>query len=153
MNISPSADRPPADVDMKQWIVDATGRYEVAPGLELLAGARFVDLDVEAKLDAPLPIPKIAGNESWTDPIVGAEYRGAFGKKWRYLFRGDVGGFGVNSDLTWQLGGYVGYQPSERWIIYGGYRHLKIDYDSDGSNEFFYDMAVSGPLAGVGFSF
>ncbi len=153
LNISPSPDRPPADVDLKQWIVDATGRYEVDKGLELLAGARFVDIDVEAKLNLPVPTSDIKGDESWVDPIFGAEYRGSFHDKWPYLLHGDIGGFGVSSDLTWQLAGYVGYQPSERWIFYGGYRHLKIDYESDGSNKFFYDIAISGPLLGIGFNF
>jgi hypothetical protein len=43
------------DVDLKQWIVDFTGRYEVTPGFELLAGGRYVDLDVDATINLPGP--------------------------------------------------------------------------------------------------
>jgi hypothetical protein len=146
------------DVDLKQWIVDFTGRYEVKPGFELLAGGRYVDLDVDATINFPGPERKqlnISGTESWVDPIIGAEYRGNFPgtDKWSYLMHGDVGGFGVSSDLTWQLYGYVGYRPTPKWLIYGGYRHMKIDYESDNQAKFFYDMAVGGPVLGVGYHF
>ena len=146
------------DVSVKQWVVDFTGRYEVTSSLELLAGGRYVDLDIEAKLTLPDPAQsqlKISGKDSWVDPIIGAEYRGRFPntEKWRYILHGDVGGFGVSSDLTWQLYGYVAYQPSSEWLVYGGYRHMEIDYEADNQAKFFYDMAFGGPVLGVGYNF
>lgn len=59
----------------------------------------------------------------------------------------------MNSDLTWQLFGYVGCRPTPKWLIYGGYRHLAIDYESDNQAEFFYDMEVGGPVLGAGYNF
>ena len=146
------------DVDVKQWIVDFTGHYEVTPGLELLAGGRYVDLDMDAKVTLPGPQQnqlKVSGQESWVDPIIGGEYRGRFPNtdKWRYLLHGDIGGFGVSSDLTWQLYGYVGYQPSREWTVYGGYRYIKFDYEADNRAKFFYDMAIGGPVFGVAYDF
>lgn len=146
-----------SDVDIKQWIVDFTGRYEVTPNFELLAGGRYVDLDIDAKV-ALGPQQKqleVSGKDSWVDPIIGGEYRGRFPntEKWRYILHGDIGGFGVSSDLTWQLYGYVGYQPSREWSIYGGYRYMKIDYEADNRTNFFYDMAVGGPVLGVAYAF
>ena len=146
------------DVDVKQWIVDFTGRYEIRTGLELLAGGRYVNLDVDADVSLPGPQQnrlKISDGESWVDPIIGAEYRGRFpnSDKWRYVLHGDIGGFGISSDLTWQLYGYVGYQPTNEWTIYGGYRHMKIDYEANNRASFFYDMAIAGPVLGVAYSF
>jgi len=156
--IGPSILSASADVDVKQWIVDLTASYEALPGLDLLAGARYVDLDVKSKVELSVPAQKslkISGSENWIDPIVGAEYRGRIAKsnKWHYILHGDIGGFGVGSDLTWQAYGYVGYQPAKQWHIYGGIRYLSIDYDSDNSRGFFYDTNIGGPVLGVGYSF
>ncbi len=35
-----------ADIDVEQWVVDFTGRYEIAKGLELLAGGHYVDVAI-----------------------------------------------------------------------------------------------------------
>lgn len=145
-----------ADSDVTKWIVDLTAGYEVLPGLEFLAGARYVNLDIQAKVDLPgSNTLKVGGNEDWLDPIVGFHWAGYFpnSKKWRYSTRGDIGGFGVGSDLTWQAYGFIGYEPTRNWVLFAGYRHLYMDYDSGNDNGFFYDMAISGPMAGAGYQF
>ncbi len=59
---------------------------------------------------------------------------------------GDVGGFGVSSDLTWQAYGGLGFQLNDWFSAQAGYRYLLEDFD-DGS--FVYDVALHGPLIGV----
>lgn len=153
LNISPSSDVPPASIDLKQSVLELSGGYEIHQGLELLAGIRYVDISMDATIKTqPNPIP-ISGEDDWVDPIVGLDYRRALSDKWRFYGRGDIGGFGVNSDLTWQLAAYFGYMPSKSWNLYAGYRHLDFDYKSDNEEKFFYDIAISGPLVGAGYHF
>ncbi len=77
----------------------------------------------------------------FVDPIVGLDYRTGLSDKWVFYGRADIGGFGVGSELNWQLGAYFGYKPTQNWNLFGGYRHLAFDYKSDNASQFFYDMS------------
>jgi len=153
LNVSPTSDVPPASVDLKQSIAELSAGYAINPNLELLAGIRYVDIDMNATINITPTPPTITGADDWIDPIIGLDYRAALSDKWRFYGRADVGGFGVGSDLSYQLAGYFGYMPSKSWNLYAGYRHLDFDYKSDNDKKFFYDIALSGPLVGVGFHF
>jgi len=153
LNVSPASDVPPASVDLKQSIAELSAGYAINPNLELLAGIRYVDIDMNATINITPTPPTITGADDWIDPIIGLDYRAALSDKWRFYGRADVGGFGVGSDLSYQLAGYFGYMPSKSWNLYAGYRHLDFDYKSDNDKKFFYDIALSGPLVGVGFHF
>lgn len=153
LNVAPTSDAPPASVDLKQSIAELSAGYAVNPKLELLAGIRYVDIDMSATINITPTPPIITGADDWIDPIIGLDYRTALSDKWRFYGRADVGGFGVGSDLSYQLAGYFGYMPSKSWNLYAGYRHLDFDYKSDNEKKFYYDMALSGPLVGVGFHF
>jgi len=156
LNLSPDSDKPPAEMNLKQHILELSAGYELAPGLDVIGGIRYVDLNIKTKFKGPLDkIPDFRISEDWLDPIIGLDYRTEFSEKWRFYSRGDVGGFGIGSgsELTWQLAAYIGYMPTKNWNLFAGYRHLDFDYESDDSNGFFYDIAVSGPLLGVGYHF
>ncbi len=153
LNLGPTIDTPSTSLDLKQSIWEVSGGYEIQPGLELLAGLRYVDLRTVLTLNFLPGSPTTRASEDWLDPIVGLDYRTALSDKWVFYGRADVGGFGVGSELTWQLGAYFGYNPAPNWNLFGGYRHLAFDYESDDANQFFYDLSVSGPLLGVSFKF
>ena len=57
-----------------------------------------------------------------------------------------VGGFGVGSDLAYQILVGLLYPLSDSVQLGIGYRHLDLDYE-DG--DFAYDVATSGPIAGI----
>ena len=72
-----------------------------------------------------------------------------FGNKWMISARGDIGGFGVGCDFTWNVAALVHFQPWKNVAIVGGYRALDQDYeDGSGSSRFAYDMRLAGPLLG-----
>ncbi len=69
------------------------------------------------------------------------------------VFRGDIGGFGVGSDLTWNVAGLLLYD----FDLFGmdasvatGYRALYQDFeDGSGANKFAYDVTTQGPILGM----
>ena len=65
------------------------------------------------------------------------------------MLYGDIGGFGVSSDLTWQLTAAAGYACTERCSMLLGYRYLDYDYESD---DFSFDAVESGLVLGVQFA-
>jgi hypothetical protein len=88
----------------------------------------------------------ISKDRDWVDPYVGVRARYNLTDEVYLGARGDIGGFGVGSDLTWQAFGGLGYVINDSVTIEAGYRHLDIDYDHD---DFIMDMAISGPMVGV----
>jgi len=82
--------------------------------------------------------------------LIGLAYAVPFAGKWSYSLRGDIGGFGVGSDLTWQVLTTVRRQNTDRFGWYLGYRAIGFDYeDGRGRNYQRYDLTHQGPLAGI----
>jgi len=138
--------------DMKGVIWTLAGQYRVAGGagltMDLLAGARLVDLEQEASWDitgslGPLAPPARTGRgeaevSQW-DGIVGLKGRYTFAEapKWSLPFYVDVGT--GESDLTWQVVAGVSYAFS--WGELGaGWRYLE------------YDMKSGRPIKDLNFS-
>ena len=98
----------------------------------------------------------LSGSKSRTffDPIIIVRASTTLNDKWLFQARGDVGGFGVGSDFTWQVQGTVGYRFNELFQMGIGYRILGINYD-DGEYEerVIFDVDEFGPEIRFGFNF
>lgn len=138
--------------------IDAERRFR----LDGIAGARFtwldLDLDVTAEAQVTLPNGRVleaqrstdlGDDETWVDPFVGARLGVDLSRDWHLQFRGDVGGFGVGSDFSWQLAGVAGYRfnlfKADASFVFG-YRALSQDYSS---GEFKWDVITHGPIIGL----
>jgi len=67
--------------------------------------------------------------------------------RWRAV---TLAGFGVGSELTWNLYGAIGTRVSESITMEVGYRYLYTDY---GSGAFQYDAAMKGVFIGTRIAF
>ena len=63
---------------------------------------------------------------------------------------GDIGGFGITSDLTWQAMAILGYHINESGSVILGYRGIGTDY-TDG--DFGYDVINHGVVLGFEYKF
>jgi opacity protein-like surface antigen len=129
------------------YLLPQTGKLQS----QLLAGARtwYMSHEIEF-LPGTAPGKTSEDSRTWCDPIVGADLRYGFSKHWFARVIGDVGGFGVGSDLSWELFGGVGYQFTSWFSATLGYRYLHVDYEDGG---FVTDLNVQGALLGLGFRF
>ena len=111
----------------------------------MIVGARYTDQDSDYRLTTGMTGSK---SQHWVDPIVGLRCRGPVSDKWTYSVRGDVGGFGIGSDFTWQVDGSFRYRMNPKSTLIIGYRYKDTDYEDAG-------LAYSGTLRGplVGFAF
>lgn len=148
-----------ADVEVEEAVIEAFLAYRMGrarEGLDLFAGIRYWNLDLDLELTGgPLGV-FVDRTEDWVDPVIGARYSSRIGSKWRANLGIDVGGFGIGSDFTWNVMGGVIYEFSDGFEIAGQYRYLDVDYDSGipGTPDFFkYDVATHGPLIGAIFRF
>jgi hypothetical protein len=144
-----------ADIDMDQTALEGTVGWALTERFAVFGGLRYVDLSVDVQARTPQgDVRSAGGNESWVDPIVGARYTLPLNDQWSLALRGDIGGFGVGSDLAWQGVAAVRWQASPRIGVLGAYRYVDMDYeDGSGAGFFKYDMSISGPALGVVFTF
>ncbi len=142
-------------IDLDQWVVEPSLGYRFNRYVEALAGTRYSNLAGEIRGPGILPSPRIStGNQEWWDPIVGVNLTLPFARKLSLNFRGDVGGFGVGSDLTWQAFPFLGWQVSKSFAVQAGYRMVDTNYETgSGAGRFKYDMLSHGPQLGATLSF
>jgi opacity protein-like surface antigen len=151
-----------SDVALQAWVVTLVAGYTVIQNekvrLDLLAGARYLyikadtKLDITAQLDIELKNRGITGLQSVSDriiekghvwdAIIGARGEVNLNEKWYLPYYADVGS--GDSDLTWQVAGGVGYKFSKVDVILG-YRYLDWEFDDDGALN---DLDISGPYLG-----
>jgi len=146
------------NVDVSQIGWELAAMRRITPQYELGLGLTYNQIDVDMRIAVGLPGPpsEISGGleEDWIDPTIVARGTWPINDKWFVQARGNIGGFGVGSDLMWQLMADVGYQPSEKWFMTFGYRIIDIDYEhGSGADRFVYDVQTFGPVARVGFRF
>ncbi len=159
-----------ADIDItyEQTVVDFGLMYRVgewntndaelerprSTTLDLYAGGRYSNVELTF---SPANIADISGRREWVDPIVGAKLVLPFSDSWRLLTNADIGGFGVESDLTWSATMVLGYDfhlfnlPASVML---GYRAIGWDYsEGSGDREFTWDVVQHGPMLGLSFRF
>ena len=139
------------DVDSELFIGTFGGSYRALEGergfVDLLAGARVWSVDTRLDINGGLlDDQEIEDNENWVDPVVGVKARFDLGRGFFLSGMGQVGGFGVASDLTWDVFGGVGYQFNDTISAFAGYRHLEVDYQHEA---FKFDVELSGPAIGA----
>ncbi len=138
------------DTGIEQWIVTAVPYYRVLSKegltLDLGVGGRYMD----TTLDLTTPLASGSESKNWLDPIVLARLRVPITEKFSLNFTGDVGGFEVDSNFTWQLLAAAGYSVTKNVDLLLGYRHFVVDYEK---GDFSYDMATSGFALGASLLF
>lgn len=136
-----------------QTVLEISPRYRVAErqpvAVDLLSGGRLWHLTSRLTFTTrDRPDLLVEAGERWIDPFIGARVIADLGRRWSVRARGDFGGFGIGSDLTWNLLGGVGYLINDRVALRAGYRHLAVDF-RDEQDGFTFDIATSGWILGV----
>ncbi|MCJ7551361.1 MAG: hypothetical protein MUQ30_16935, partial [Anaerolineae bacterium] len=118
---------------------------------DVLAGARlwYVNEDLEFE-SGVLPGFEFSGDETWVDPVIGAELRYDLSTRWSLLAKGIVGGFGVSADTAWEVFGGVSYRIADWCSATAGYRGLHEEYSRD---HFTFDLDAQGFLVGFSLRF
>lgn len=93
---------------------------------------------------------RVSRTDDWFDPYVGLRARYNFNDRFYVTAKGDIGGFGVGSELTWQAEGAFGWQVTPSIFAEVGYRALSVDYEQDG---LLFDTITHGAQINVGLEF
>jgi len=146
-----------ANLEMKQTMLAAAAAYRTVEGrspVDVIGGLRYIKLEASADINASFfaltGTVSRSADKGWVDPYIGVRIQHPIADRWTLLGYGDIGGFGVGSDFTWQAIVGVNYDFSKSVSGKLGYRYLSVDYDKDG---FLYDMDSYGVYLGVGIRF
>jgi hypothetical protein len=139
------------EIDYTQILAELGGFYRYTSGAHAfdgLAGLRYTSM--KGELDFPGPLPEIDQSVDYTDPFFGMRWQWQIAEKWGLRTRGDIGGMGIGSDLTWNLAGLVNFKPWKHVALVGGYRVLYQNFSqgNDG-NKFEFDATMHGPVLGL----
>ncbi|MBE2215350.1 MAG: hypothetical protein IAE82_15865 [Opitutaceae bacterium] len=141
-------------LDFDQIMVEGSTGWRLSDNVEILGGARYNKLDGSVRLLDTEEPRSASQDKSWVDPFVGAWARVPLSQSFAILLRGDVGGFGVGSEMAYQFAGYLRYQTSGSVSIVAGWRYLDQDYEEgEGARRFVYDVTTQGPVLGLGWHF
>ena len=150
------------DMDTDQFTLMGTVGRRLTENLEALFSLSYLDLSTDLKLTTRNPLSgavtsrSASDDASWVDPLLGLQYNVPFADNWRFNLRGDIGGFGVGSDLTYQLLTNVRWQANDTIGVVAGYRLISFDYEdgNKGSSKYqHYHLTEQGPLLGMTISF
>jgi hypothetical protein len=147
------------EIELRQMIWELSGLYRLLPFLETGIGFRMNNISMSANISRNVvgggtsELLDAENSQFWVDPVIVARLSETINGTWQFQFRGDLGGFGIGSDFTWQLQGAVGYRFSKLCQTTIGYRIIGMDYDKgSGADRFRYDMNTSGPMIKLGFN-
>jgi len=147
-------------VQIEQWLVEMGGMYQLGKWsldgkgkrsmtVDALGGGRYWYLSANLDFGSTTNPSK---STQWVDPFLGARLNADITEKLLFNIRGDVGGFGVGSDFSWNALAVFGYRFTNSITGLLGYRALYVDYKA-GTSSIRYNMTIHGPTVGLSFSF
>jgi hypothetical protein len=140
------------NVDFNQGAFAAYGLRRLGSAADLMVGMRVNTL--QGQLKSNTLAFDVSQDKTWVDPLVGLTLRSPGEHRLHAQVYTEIGGFGVGSDLEWQIFPTLGVKISDRFSLEVGYRWLDIDYESgDGAERFAYDVLTQGPIGGLAFRF
>lgn len=157
--VKPGSEYLSGEVVAKQFAWEVSGLRKVTNWLELGVGGilNSVNSEIEVKrnlLGGGTKSESKSLSKTWFDPMLITRVKSKAGEKFIYQFRGEIGGFGVGSDLAWQMQAVAGYQFSKLFSITGGYRIISLDYETGSGQDYFhYNIDTAGPTVRFGFQF
>lgn len=164
------------------FVAQAGGVYELAywkhgpeshTAIDGLMGFRYWNNTIKATFDADANFDlgnrfnfersfglAVAGSGTiqWVDPLIGFRVRHQFTQHQELMVRGDIGGFGLGSQFSWEAVAMYGYgwqlESGGKLTAMLGFRALAVNYvqgsgnDTTAINELMY-----GPVIGVSYRF
>lgn len=143
------------EADFKTFILDPEVGYRILDNpekgafVDVLGGIRYWHLKTELTFERGLlPSIFVTRSRDWVDGVAGLRGRAHVTPKLFLTGKADLGGGGSN--FTYQLFGGGGYLVGKRYALIAAYRYLSVNYNK---NDFLFDMALHGPVFGVGIKF
>ncbi len=134
-----------AELSLKNTIaeLDVTFRPPAAQTLKFFVGARVYAIDQGLTIGSQ---PEAKARTTVVDPILGATGSWSLNDSWKFEVRGDIGGFGVGSEFTYQMMALFHVNLSKTLALPFGYRVLGYEVNTGGV---LMNVLMSGVVPGL----
>ena len=144
-----------ATADFKTFVLEPQVGYRLLDNPEkdaffgVLGGIRYWHLKTDLTFDAGvLPGVTASRSRSWVDGVVGVRGKTHLTSRFFITGKADLGGGGSN--FSYQLFGGGGFTLGKHYALIAAYRYLDVNYNKD---DFLFDVALHGPVFGIGIKF
>jgi len=144
-----------ATADFKTFVLEPEVGYRIFDNPEkeaffgVVGGIRYWHLKTNLTFNAGvLPGATASLSRGWVDGVAGVRGKTHLTRRFFLTGKADLGGGGAN--FTYQFFGGGGFLVGKRYALIAVYRHLSVNYNKEG---FLFDMALRGPLFGLGIKF
>ncbi len=142
-----------------QTIAQGTGQYRIKEGnvpVDLVFGARYYNFNMDTSFTSDPRLFTFDYHDtrklSWVDPLIGAQTSFPLSDVFRFNLYGDLGGFGVGSDLSWRASGIFGWSINDSIDLLAGYSALGAKHrKGSGFDTVSFDFSMYGPVLGASF--
>ena len=117
--------------------------------VDALAGFRYWHFGENLSFSPSILGLNFSRSQNWVDPLVGGRVTVPLSPKLAVTAAGDVGGWGVGSQLDYQVVGLLGYKVKPNMTLQAGYRYLFVDYAAGGIHNGILNAAMSGIVFGA----
>lgn len=153
VDLNVASEMPPADFNPSIGLYSIEGVRKLNDFADVTLGVRWNRVKGRIAFKPPIDV-EVERTRKWFDPVVGVVLRTPAVSRVHGTLIADVGGFGVGSDVTWQVFPSVGVRLSKHASIEAGWRFLSTDYKTgEGADRFEYDILYQGPVVGFAFRF
>jgi hypothetical protein len=151
-----------ADIEFKDTMWELGVAYAFynsdSTQVEVLGGVRYMDQELDVKVDNPENnpglIPPISGGDDWWHGFGGFRVTTEISERWSFRARADLGYQDSNNKGTHAIG-FFDYRFRDWGSFFAGYRYLSTDYDNrkSGPDGYAADLNQQGPILGLNFHF
>jgi hypothetical protein len=117
--------------------------------VDALAGFRYWHFGENLSFSPSILGLNFSRSQNWVDPLVGGRFTVPLSPKLAVTAAGDVGGWGVGSQLDYQVVGLLGYKVKPHMTLQAGYRYLFVDYAAGGIHGGVLIATTSGIIFGA----
>ncbi len=147
--VAPGVD---ASAELKQTSLTLLAGYSVVQTpetvVDVMGGLRA--WWIETSVAVPAAGVATSPSKSFVDPVLALRATFRLAPRWSMTLYGDVGGFGVGSDSTWQAVAAASYGIRDNTFLSVGWRHLNVDYRDGGT---IVEVDQTGPVIGLTWRF
>jgi hypothetical protein len=123
--------------------------------VDAMAGIYYVKVSTDVDIYAPAPVGNrsVSKDIDFTDPMAGVRAYLALTKKFGVAAAGQIGGFGVGSELQTVLAGNLVYNFTNWFAASAGYKYWYWKYEDSGATVSRLEQTLHGPVIGVQLKF
>lgn len=122
---------------------------EQGVAIDVMAGLYYVEVSADVNIHSQLGNVSRSDDIRFLDPMIGGRVSYAFTRKFGVGVSGQIGGFGVGSELQYTAAANLKYSVTDWLALFGGYKYWYFKYEDDSALLSELTQKNHGPVFGV----